>query len=281
MSPILAVWPILTFCSFALTLRAEHTAAAPTTLAIEFNAAAGATDAVPISKSLASLSIEFCYILDYLGDVDAPNELTLRLLENVQNILGTAPIIRIGGHTQDVAQYNASNPETLTNIFAPGNLEAVNVTFNSGLFRVLTENAVSTQQFILGLNFGQDNVEFPLAEVSIAESLLHPGRLYAYELGNEPDFYSSSQKPSPWNVDTYAQQQLDWTSKIQTKIKHSGHGFQLGAFAQEPIYMGNFSLQELTILDVPESIGHVKSYSDHTYPYSVCTSLFNVPRLPG
>ena len=80
---------------------------------------------MPISKSLASLLIEFCYILDYLGDVDAPNEPTLCLLQNVQNILGIAPITRIGGHTQDVAQYNASNPETLTNIFTPGNLESV------------------------------------------------------------------------------------------------------------------------------------------------------------
>lgn len=69
---------------------------------------------------------------------------------------------------------------------------------------MLNENVVSTQQYILGLNFGQDNVDYLVAEVLIAEWVLHPDRLYVYKLGNEPDFYSSSQRPSPWNVDTYA-----------------------------------------------------------------------------
>jgi hypothetical protein len=32
------------------------------------------SNAVPISKTIASLSIEFCYITDYLGLVNAPNK---------------------------------------------------------------------------------------------------------------------------------------------------------------------------------------------------------------
>jgi hypothetical protein len=109
------VWSLLTLYSITLALKTERGLAAPITSVIVFSAAAGATDAVLISKSLGSLSIEFCYITDYFGDVGKPNELTLRLRQNVQNTVSTAPIIRIGGHTQDAAQYNASNPETLTN----------------------------------------------------------------------------------------------------------------------------------------------------------------------
>jgi hypothetical protein len=259
---------ILPLCSTVLAL------ASSTVSVIDFNAAAEAANAVSISKSLGALSIEFCYIIDYLGDVEKPNTLTRQLLQNVQDIIGTPPIIRIGGHTQDAAQYVKSNPETLINVFQPGNLEAVNVTFNSGLFQVLNENSVSKQQFILGLNFGQNNVEYPLAEVAASEALLNSARLYAYELGNEPDFYGTSQRARPWTVDVYAAQQVDWLTQLKKEVKHSSHGFQLGAFAQEPIYMGNFSLAELTTLGVPKAVGEVKSYSDHTYPFSVCTGQF-------
>lgn len=238
----------------------------------------GLQEPVPLSRSIAGLSIEFCYITDYLGDVKQPNLLSRQLLQNVEDILGAPPIIRIGGHTQDAARYNSSSPATLSNIFEPGNLEAVEVTFNSDLFRVLNENVVSHQQFIFGLNFGQNHVDIPEEELTAAESLLQPSRLFAYELGNEPDFYSAAQRPRPWNVDIYAQQQLSWLSNLKTKIKHHSHQFQLGALAQEPIWQGNFSLAELTKMGLPKSLGNVKSYSDHTYPFSVCssTSLANL-----
>jgi len=112
-----------------------------------------------------------------------------------------------------------------------------------------------------------------VAEVEAAEKYLNPARLFAYELGNEPDFYNV-QRPGVWNVQTYAQQQITWLAEINGKIDHAGHGFQLAAFAQEPIFMGNFSLVELDKLGVPEAVANVKSYSDHTYPYSVCSSMY-------
>jgi hypothetical protein len=244
-----------------------------TTTVLSLNPALGASSAANLSSSLAALSIEFCYIIDYLGDVNNPNQLSLKLLQNIQSISGAPPRIRIGGHTQDVTRYNASNPETLSNIFEPGNTEAVNVTYNANLFRVLNENVVPQQQFIFGLNFGQDNVSYPLEEVAAAEKYLQPSRLWAYELDNEPDFYSSSQRPPPWNVQTYEQQQVTWLNEISAEIDNPSHGFQIGAFAQEPIYQGNFSLSELNKLGLPQSVRNIRSYSDHTYPFSICTGM--------
>jgi hypothetical protein len=60
---------------------------------------------------------------------------------------------------------------------------------------------------------------------------------------------------------------LDQRDHQQTNTKH---GWQVAAFAQEPIYQGNFSLPELNTLGVPKAIKTLKSYSDHAYPYSVC-----------
>jgi hypothetical protein len=223
---------------------------------------------IPISRAIGALSIEFCYILDYLGDVGSPNTFSRQLLQNVEDRLGTPPVIRIGGHTQDVARYCENCTSTLANVFVPGNAEAVNVTFGKGLFDVLNNNVPSKQQFIFGLNLGQDDVQFPLAEVVAAERYLKPERLRSFELGNEPDFYNV-QRPDGWNVQIYAQQVLDWISQIQNVTKKS-LSLQLGALAQEPIYMGNFSLVELSEMGVPAALGIVTSLSDHTYPFSIC-----------
>lgn len=236
---------------------------------INFTAGVDTTAAAPLPKTLGALSIEFCYILDYLGDVDSTNTLTYKLLHNIQALTGVPPLIRIGGHTQDVAQYHPGAKETINNVFDPGNLEAVNVTFNDGLYKVLNSNVPSKQQFVFGLNFGQDHVAYPLAELSGAERHVEPGRIVSYELGNEPDFYNV-QRPSGWNVGVYTTQQERWIRLLKARISHPEHGWQLGAFAQEPIYMGNFSLAGITQLGLPRAVGNVKTLSDHTYPFSIC-----------
>lgn len=245
------------------------------TLSVEFGINVSVADlnlheaqqrAKPISKSIAALSIEFCYVVDYLGDVHKPNKLSLNLLQNVQDIIGSPPIIRIGGHTQDGAEYCPSCRETLNNTFAPGDDEAVAVSFNHNLFSVINSNVPSRQKFIFGLNFGGNDVSIPIAEVEAAEKYTDPSRLLAYELGNEPDFYGS-QRPKPWNVQTYVAQQEEWLGKLSPK---TSKGFSIGALAQLPIYQGNFSLAEFNALGLPEKVDYPVSYSDHTYPYSLC-----------
>lgn len=232
--------------------------------------------AKPISKDIAGLSIEFCYITDYLGDVNKPNKLSLNLLQNVQDIVGSPPIIRIGGHTEDAAQFCSSCPQTLNNTFAPGNDEAVSVSFNRNLFKVLNSNVPSRQKFIFGLNFAGNDVSIPVAEVEAAERYMDDNRLFSYELGNEPDFYNV-QRPGVWNVQTYVAQQEEWLRQLAPRTKK---GFVIGAFAQEPIYMGNFSLAELNILGLPRNVDYPVAYSDHTYPYSLCDRkyLIHSPR---
>ena len=232
-----------------------------------------ASSAVPISKTIVSLSIEFRYIVDYLGDSNGPNILSMRLLQNIQDLSGEPPIIRIGGHTQDAARYCPTCTETLTNVFQPGNQEAVNVTYNKDLFSVLNNNVPSNQKFIFGLNLGQDDEALPQAEVAAAEKYLRDSRILSYELGNEPDFYSTSQRPRPWNVQIYLAQIIDWIEQIQSSTK-TKRGWQVGALAQLPVYQGNFSIPELNILGAPQNIQPLAAYSDHTYPYSICDGIY-------
>jgi hypothetical protein len=231
---------------------------------------------VKISPSIGAISIEFCYITDYLGFPQQPNLLSLQLLQNIQDRTGISPVIRIGGDTQDVARFCPNCTATLTNIFNPGNTEAISVTFGQGLFRVLNENVPSTQEFVFGLNLAGDNVEFPLAEVAAAIKYLQPERLKSFELGNEPDYYSV-QRPDGWNVDIYAEQVTSWIAQIQESVGEGKVKWQLGAIAHPPIYMGNFSLVELGILGVEKQLGTgaVTSLSDHTYPFSLCDRTYH------
>ena len=259
---------LVTLFSLISSLFQVSTAFTTTTASLTPIQIQSSGSSIPISRSIGALSIEFCYILDYLGDVGSPNTLSRQLLQNIEDRLGAPPVIRIGGHTQDVARYCANCSSTLTNIFVSGNAEAVNVTFSKGLFEVLNDNVPSKQQFIFGLNLGQNDVQFPLAEVAAAEKYLNSERLGSFELGNEPDFYNV-QRPDGWNVEIYAQQVIYWISQIQNATKMP-FSLQLGAFAQEPIYMGNFSLAELGDMGVAATLGIVTSLSDHTYPFSMC-----------
>ncbi|KFY07979.1 hypothetical protein V492_06645 [Pseudogymnoascus sp. VKM F-4246] len=255
-------------------LAADVAVSTVTKLSAQANSAAR-----PIPKDMAALSIEFCYAKDYLGDVDSPNVLSLNLLQNIEDIVGKPPIIRLGGHTQDAASFCASCPETLNNTFDPGNDEAIAVSYNKNLFTVLNENVPPRQEFIFGLNFGGNDVSIPLAEVRAAEKYMHPSRLRAYELGNEPDFYGS-QRPKPWNVQTYVAQQANWLGQL---AKKTSKGFSIGALAQLPVYQGNFSLAEIVALGLSKKVDYAVSLSDHTYPYSMCdperAKLVSLPNL--
>ena len=70
-------------------------------------------------------------------------------------------------------------------------------------------------------------------------------------------------------------------SKMVIAKTSTKRGWQVGAFAQEPSYQGNFLLSELNILGVPKAIKPLKSYSDNTYPYSVCDSKFLRAFIPS
>lgn len=55
---------------------------------------------VPVPKDFTSFSIELSYLIDYIGNTTSPNEFTRTLLENLQDLTGSWPGIRVGGGTE-------------------------------------------------------------------------------------------------------------------------------------------------------------------------------------
>lgn len=263
----------------SLPLVASLALAAPAAVSRVTVSPGQSSGASQLPKSMGALSIESCYIIDYLGDIQSPNKMSLRLLQNIQDLTGEPPRIRIGGHTQDASQYCATCTATITNKFSAGNAEAYSVIYNKNLFSVLNNNVPSNQKFILGVNLGWNNESVPQEEVAAAEKYMHSSRLLSYELGNEPDFFGASQRPRPWYAGLYADQIVSWINQIDAATG-TKKDWWIGSFAQMPVWQGNFSLPEMNVLNVPSRIhGRTNGYSDHTYPYSICDGAFIPPNF--
>lgn len=100
------------------------------------------------------IECRFCYIVDFLGDVDQPNLFSRQLLQSVADRAGVLPILRLGGDTVDHSVFSETLTETMYNVFEPGNAEAVNTTYGRRLFQALEQNLGPEQTYIFGLNLG-------------------------------------------------------------------------------------------------------------------------------
>jgi hypothetical protein len=90
--------------------------------------------------------------------VGNPNRFSKQLLQNIVDRSKVPAILRIGGNTQDRANFCATCPETMTTVVKddpndPKGSEAVSVTFNPKLFDVLTNNVPAGSPIIFGLNY--------------------------------------------------------------------------------------------------------------------------------
>ncbi|PLB49722.1 hypothetical protein P170DRAFT_357055 [Aspergillus steynii IBT 23096] len=244
---------------------------------VQFDNEAALASASPITRELLGLSIEFNFIVDYLGDVGKPNPLSHRLLQNIEDRTGASPHIRVGGATQDVARYCEICSETMSSTFADDDIHAVNVSFNAGLFQVLNENAPSSQKYTFGLNLGDENIKVPMAELAAAQSYLNLSRLTHYELGNEPDYYYTKlgNRGKSWDVVAYVKQSLSYLRKLVASVAQTSRPealprFLYGSMANHPASQ-DFSLSTLAKLGVKDIVPEIAAFSEHKYFGEACT----------
>lgn len=130
------------------------------------------------------------------------------------------------------------------------------------------------------MNFGEYNLQHTLAEFNAVEAYMNLSRLTAYELGNEPDFYSTIRqfRPVTWNVFDYAQQTASWLSQITASLRSNQTrnfpGYIYGSLANFPAEQGNFSLGSLIKMGINDAVEDIKIFSHHCYFGDVCTRKF-------
>lgn len=163
------------------------------------------------------------------GNLSYPNDFSNNLLQNIGDIQGTRPYIRVGGNTQDYALYNASLAEAVNGTYNDTRATDYPTTVYIGpsFFESYHTwpNTKFSHGFNLALSLTSAGWETLIETVPLACRALDDGNLMWWEYGNEPDLYSTSAqgptRPSTWNESTYVEEWLNGTQEIKSRISKS------------------------------------------------------------
>ncbi|KAI0829864.1 hypothetical protein BC628DRAFT_1314531 [Trametes gibbosa] len=219
--------------------------------------------AVAVDPSLVSVSVEFFAFPGYT-QISGTN----KCLANLASLRGSPPAIRIGGTTQDRATYDANlqSPVNYT-VASPADAPA-SLTYGPSFFALAAQ---LNGDVTIGLNRQLNNQANSLSAGSRAKQSM--GNLFAIELGNEPDLYSSS---SPIAAGS------GWSESID--IVNEGKWFTalaptLGNIFQGAVYL-SWNTQQLVSNIGSTALKTIKTISRHSYPQSACGGAStNLPNL--
>ncbi|KAK8846543.1 hypothetical protein IAR55_005629 [Kwoniella newhampshirensis] len=213
-----------------------------------FDLTTGAQTAIKDPAPVA-LSLEFFAFPGYVG-----LSATEQCLTNLDNAAGAPTRVRIGGTTQDRAT------------FSPSLTSAVNYTVPSAGAAPATLN-YGPSPTTIGLNRRLANLNNSI--VAAQQAVAKMDNLYAFELGNEPHLYVSSDPIAggkSWTPALDAQIQVSWQKSVSAALGKTNI-IQGGVFLQPP----KFSIQELGPVEQNAgTLNYVKSWADHSYPQSAC-----------
>lgn len=156
--------------------------AAATTSAVSFTipyqAHTGNYKYAPVDPAPVGVSFEFFAFPSYFTNVTA----TTKCLSNWRDLTGVWPPIRIGGTTQDRAQYDAQTSAYVVYTVANPADAPASLTFGSSFMTLAAKYGGSV---VVGLNRGKNNIQNTINAAKAAVSGI--SNLLAIELGNEPE----------------------------------------------------------------------------------------------
>lgn len=210
-------------------------------------------DSNTVFSGFGSFSIEFSSFPDFAGNISMsffkiqlltpttqgnithPNTYSDVLLQNLGDIMGSRPYIRVGGNTQDHALYNASLPYALKGTIDPKRSPDYPTTIYIGPSYFQSYQTWNDTFFIHGFNFGlggnsSEGWQTLVDTVPLVCEALG-GRLAWWEYGNEPDLYSKSShgpvRPANWTESIFVDQWLNGTAMIAKLLEE--HCFNIFA----------------------------------------------------
>ena len=173
---------------------------------------------IPLTAWLG-YSIEFSSFVDFAGNDSAPNTFSDNLLNNIGNLTGTKPYIRVGGNTQDFALFNETLEVAQVGIVDPDYSNDYPRFLTIGPSFYQSFNPWPGAKYIYGFNLAENGTTGQQNLISTAQyacQALSDGNLAYLELGNEPDLYkrtsaTGARRPPTWNETDYVAQ---WQSGI-------------------------------------------------------------------
>ncbi|KAF2762651.1 hypothetical protein EJ05DRAFT_447020 [Pseudovirgaria hyperparasitica] len=202
------------------------------------------------------VSLEFFAFPAYFTDVAS----TSPCLQNLRSLTGTWPPLRIGGTTQDRATYSASQTTAVSyTVAAPGDAPST-LTFGPSFMTLANTYGGQT---IIGFNRRLNNQ--PNTIQAARKALDEMDNLNSIELGNEPNFYTSSDPIAggSWSGTKDFASQVSWQTAVGSNLSTTNI-FSAGVYFDT----NTFSIAGLTAQESSTAAQYVREYCSHNYPQS-------------
>ncbi|KAJ4251068.1 hypothetical protein NW762_011719 [Fusarium torreyae] len=213
-----------------------------------------------LADAPVGVSFEFFAFPGYWNDVPS----TTTCLENLKDLSGTWPPIRIGGTTQDRSTYDASSSQQVTYTVAnPGDAPST-LTFGPSFMSLA---GTYDGKVTIGFNRRLNNLANTVA--AAAKAVDEIGSLHAIELGNEPNFFSSKDpiaKGSAWTASADYASEVTWQDAVCGNLSTSNLISAGVIFGTNPM-----SIAGLTAIE-GQANSYVRQYCSHNYPQSKSTA---------
>lgn len=219
----------------------------------------------PLDPAPVGISFEFFAFPSYFTNVTATDQ----CLSNWKDLTGLWPPIRIGGTTQDRAQYDSrTSAYVVYSVSNPADAPA-SLTFGSSFLTLAGSYGGSV---VVGLNRGKNNIQNTIDAAKIAVSEVK--NLLAIELGNEPEYYSRNGQPiasGSWSPAIDAASQNNWAILVGSAV-NKAQIIQAGNSNDSPPTWGAAELIATENATVKQ---YIKTYAHHNYPGGSVTSLMS------
>ncbi|KXT00100.1 hypothetical protein AC578_5818 [Pseudocercospora eumusae] len=180
-------------------------------------------DAGSLLDGFVSFSIEFSSFPDFAGNSSAPNTFSNNLLNNLRELQGTKPYVRVGGNTQDFAIFNSSQEVALIGIVNPDISPDYPSTLTIGPAYFESYQTWPDVKYSHGFNLGKNSSAARKALVDSApfacKTFLDNKKLLSWELGNEPDLFPGKVRPANWTESQYVAEWLKYTREIRNAME--------------------------------------------------------------
>ncbi|WPG99103.1 Hypothetical protein R9X50_00191200 [Acrodontium crateriforme] len=205
------------------------------------------------------VSLEFFAFPEYMYNVPS----TKQCLQNLKDVSGTWPPMRVGGTTQDRATYDASSTAPVTYSVSDPDDAPDSLNFGPSFISLAGQYS---GRVVLGLNRRLNNQANTIEAAQTALSKMN--NLDAIELGNEPNFYTGSDPIAggSWNAAKDYASQVSWQNAVgnaigATNIFSAGVYFGTGSFNNAGLANDEGSDSEF-----------VADFCSHNYPQSGSTA---------
>ncbi|KAI5303548.1 hypothetical protein KEM56_007438 [Ascosphaera pollenicola] len=217
----------------SLLLAIGHASGAPTDLSkdgITVPLTVPKNAAAPIFQPFLCYSIEFFFWPDFAGNFTHPNTFSNNLLDNLGQLQGQKPYIRVGGNSQDLSIFDASLPTaTAGTIDEHAKLTDYPMKSKIGPSFFESYHTFPNTKFTYGFNLAANGTlgeKITNETVPLVCKALANGRLAYLKVGNEPDHFGTVNqttdvylRPKNWTEKGYVSDWLARTRLIRERMR--------------------------------------------------------------